>query len=67
MLHWRTLQATASAVSAPVNSLQQMEAGIATQLANSRPSYQHTAEAKWHQRDADTRAQPIGPAAEPHQ
>ncbi|KAG5484846.1 hypothetical protein LSCM4_07618 [Leishmania orientalis] len=44
-----------------------MEAGIATKLANSPPSYQHTAEAKWHQRDADTSAQPIGPAAEPHQ
>ncbi|KAG5471792.1 hypothetical protein LSCM4_03346 [Leishmania orientalis] len=44
-----------------------MEAGIATKPANSPPSYQHTAEAKRHQRDADTTAQPIGPAAEPHQ
>ncbi|KAG5503939.1 hypothetical protein GH5_04795 [Leishmania sp. Ghana 2012 LV757] len=44
-----------------------MEAGIATKPANSPSSYQHTAEVKRHQRDADTSAQPIGPAPEPHQ
>ncbi|KAG5477937.1 hypothetical protein LSCM4_05331 [Leishmania orientalis] len=44
-----------------------MEAGIATKPANSPPSYQHTAEAKRHHRDADKSAQPIGPAPESHQ